>query len=391
MKILNGLMLVVAVSLWTALASAGTVVIHDSTGFLPSGDVAQLQTDQGAWPFDVHVLVEKTANQAALEDDAHKAVTSPNVLVIGIDPTHHRTVVRFGTGTGVKAGDYDSVSQAGNAHFRAGEKVQAIEAILIRAKASKDAVTAISTSATPVVVQGGLSTGTWLFISLLVVGFAGLAIWLYRRSKKNEESFKQALDENKLETQELRSRNIEESDWADGLRRANAAREQSRATGQPVVTATQRQSVSAPTTYQPPVASAPAYVPPPRPVYAPATAYAAPQVVVQQSSSNNDGFLTGLLVGETLSSGRRERDVIIERDREVVREDRSYRSSRRDDDDAGGSSSSWDDSSSSTSSTSDDAGGSTTSWDPPSAPSFDSGDSGGSNDGGGGGGSWDDS
>lgn len=348
------------VTLYATTASAGTIIVRDSANFVPASDVSKLQLDATQWPFDVHVLAEVAPDHNTLEDDAHNSVDNPNVLVIAVDPTHHKTIVRFGNATGVKPGDYDSISQAGNAHFRSHEIAQGIEAIVIRSVASKQATVAISVSNAPVVVQQGLSAPTWFLIALFAGSLAGIVIWLVRKSRKDRESFEKALDDNRLETSELMSRNVEamtsDSQWG-------AVAGATPAVPTPAVRPPSTYSARAPRTYARP-AVAPVYTQP---------------VVIQQNNSND--FLTGMLVGEMLED---KRDVVVER--EVVRERREETSY-----DSGGSSSSSDSGSSSWgSSSSDDSGGSSSSWDSgSSSDSSSSSDSGGGGfDSGGGSSSW---
>lgn len=324
--------------LWAASASAGTLSVRDSTGWIPSGDVATLRSEAAQWPFDVHVLVENAPSFHALEGDAH-SWTDSGSMTIAIDPSHHKTVVRFGNGTGVKAGDFDSISAAGNANFRSHEVRQGLEAIVARAQASRESSVAMSQSNAPVTVvrHEGLGFGAWLLIVLGFFALCGFVVWLVRRHNRDRRSFERALDENRLETSELLSRNVDQMTLPDAS----------------YAPAPSGQYAAPSRSY-----SSPAYVPPPAPVYV-----QQPPVIVHQGGGGD--FLTGVLVGEALSEPHR-REVYVER--EVVREEPVYHESSHSQtsDDSGGSSSSWDSGSS-------DIGSS--SWD--SGSSFDSGSSGG--------------
>lgn len=352
-----------------------TFGIHDSPGFVPSGDVAALKAEGSSWPFDVHLLVENASSFDALENDAHNAVTAPNVMAIAIDPQLHKTVVRFGTGTGVKAGDYDSIAKAGNAHLRAGEVKQAIDAIVTRAVASRQATTAISASSEPVVLHQGLSGGEWFLLILIAAAGCGFVYWLWRRWVRSQEAFARALDDNRLETAELRSHNANEAAWEAKIGETTRPAANSVA---PRAAAPVRRTATRPTVVASPVVVQPV----------------APAVVV---APQNDRFVEGMLIGDMLSNRPERETRIVER--EVVRE-----SPRSNDD--GGSSSGWGSGSSSdysTPSTSSDSGGSSSSWDSGGSSSSDSGSSswdsgssgggfdsggGGGFDGGGGGGDW---
>jgi hypothetical protein len=332
-------------------ARAGTFMERerDGTHLLNSGDLSYLTNASRTMPFDLRVLFETTSSVDELETDAHEAVASANVVVVAIDPSHHKTIVRFGTATGVKAGDFDSISKAGNAHFRSGEWAAGIEAIAIRAKASRDAVVALSQSNEPVVVQGGLDPWAWGLIAALVVGFAGLALWIWRKGKHERAQYEKVLNETTAEAQELRSRNIKEADWESKI---GAAAPTAPASASRVAAPVRRQRGRTVQT----------------------VAVPQPQVIVRDGGND---FLTGMLVGESMN--RPAPTTVVER--EVVHER-----------DSGGSSSSYDSGSSSSDSSSSDSGGSSSSWDS-GGGSFDSGgggfDSGGGGfDGGGSGSSW---
>jgi hypothetical protein len=374
--------------LWSGLAFAGTLNrSHDADSMLnlSSGDVAQLQQDVGKVPFDVRLLVESAPSVSALGNDAHQAIEGfPNSMVIAIDPAGH-IAVRFGKGVGVKPGDFDSISKSGNAHFHNHEWVAGIETIVLRAQASAQSTTAISQSSTPIYVkqEQGLSTGTWVLIVVLVCGFAGLAIWLYRRNRKDREEYKRVLDETREEAAELRSRNVDEMTLPEND-----------------PPAPRRSPTPAPTrsaSYSRERAPLPASVPysPPARTYAPAPVQAPVIInnpVPMYGNSYGGGgsdLLTGMLIGESLERPRVvEREVIVERE---------ARHSYSRDDDAGGGGSTFDGGSSSfSSSTSDDAGGSSSTFDSSGSDSSFSSDSSsssdssfsdsGSSDGGGGGG-----
>lgn len=369
---------------------------------LTSGDVAQLQKDVAGMPFDVQLLVENVSTIAALGQDAHAAVTGPGIMVLAIDPVAGHVLTRFGKSTGVKPSDFDSISKAGNAHFHNHEWVAGIETVAIRAQASAQTSTGIAQSSAPVVVEHGLSGGTWLLIALLGAGFIGIIVWLYRRSQRDREGYEKALDANRLETADLVGRNVEEMTLPDDPHTRNAkvlfpdstpspgrtvdgdgylqpkSRRRTVQSAQPTMS---RRSAVQPTS-QPPWTG-------PRSTYSSAPVPVTP--VVTTAVMPEDRFAEGLLIGEALS--RPEREMVVEREVPSRRHSRS-RVRDDDDDDSGGSDSVFDGGRSNfTTSQSDDAGGSDSSYTPStssddSSPSIDIG--GGSSDidtGGGGGGS----
>jgi membrane protein implicated in regulation of membrane protease activity len=340
-------------------------VIRDRAGAIAAQDAAHLQSE--SWPFDVHVLVESASSFDALVDDAHAAVTSPSVVVIALDTAHHKVAVRFGTNTGVKQGDFDSVSKAGNAHFHAGEIRDGIDAILLRAQASAQSAVAMSESNAPVVVQEGLSGGAWAGIIILFAIVAGTVVWLWRRSRKDRDSFEKTLNDSRDQVAELRAHNAREADWEDSIQANQKGWTAAKRPAPEPAPVTRRET-------PPPRYAAPAYGgPPPAPVYI----NNPPPVIVNQGGSGGSGYVEGMLMGEILSQPR-EREVIVERE-VVVREER----------DAGGGSSDWGGSKSSYDdppAPSPDAGGGGSSWDSGGGGGFDSGGGGGGSDGGGGGG-----
>ena len=354
---------------------------------LTPGDVAQLQKDAADMPFDVQLLVENVSTIAALGQDAHAAVTGPNIMVLAIDPVAGHVLTRFGKSTGVKPSDFDSISKAGNAHFHNHEWVAGIETVVIRAQASAQTSTGIAQSSAPVVVEHGLSGGTWLLIALLGAGFVGIIVWLYRRSQRDREGYEKALDANRLETAELVSRNVEEMT----LPSTTPSRRRTVQSTQPAMN--RRSATQAPLPPSVPWTG-------PRATYSSAPVDTRPVVTTAvMPAPADDRFAEGLLIGEALA--RPEREVVVEREERPTR--RHHRARVRDDDDdndSGGGGSVFDGGGSSfTPSTSDDAGGSDSSYTPSSDDSsgggtsidiggsssdFDIGGGGGCNDSGGG-------
>lgn len=355
------------------------ISINDPINLLSSSDGDHLQSASERWGFETHILIRKTDTTAALDDQAHAQMTGPGVVVIAVDPINHRTAVRFGTGTHVKAGDFDSIAKAGNAHFRAGEWAAGIEAIGVRAQASAQSKVAMSVSNEPVIIQNGLTTGAWVAIGFMFVSVIGLAVWWWRRSRKELEKAAAALEQNRLETGELISHNarkLDEDSFDDRLA-ARQRRSREEHAGLALDSRLASRSPGGLGGRTLPTGAAPigptGHTGPTYPGGG-AGGYSGPNpatVIINQQPSN-DGFLTGLLVGEALQPHQ----TVIER--EVVRE--RY----EDPPDSGGSSSPFDGSSSSSGdSGSSDSGGSDSSYDPGG-----SSDSGGGGDSGGGDASW---
>jgi len=402
---------VVAFSLVGGLAQAGTFQVRQGTDFLKFSEYNELQAKAQDWPFDVHLLAESTETLQVLEDRAHDWVNGPNVMVVAIDPVHHRVVTRYGTGLQVKTGDYDSITAAGNTHFRAQENAQGVVAIVTRAKASSEAKVALVGQEEPIIIQGGLSTGTWVGLSLLFVLVCGVAVWIWRRNKQEREEFERALDENRLETAELRARNIEHMTLPEPSHTTPYRQTPVGLPGSELFKVRQPVGPQAPTKPRVPECDDPScpsnneftkeevdrhfgrirstsptlpkvrntHPTLPRIVHRPAVA---PPVVIQQSGPD---FTTGLILGDALGRRHHDREVVRPTyeptpytppppppDPEPTRS--SYGSSSSD---SGGSSSSYSGSSSSYggSSSSYDSGGSSSSYD--SGSSSGGGDSGG--------------
>jgi hypothetical protein len=319
------LLILSALLLWSSIAQAGTLVVHDSTGTLTSSDESALKSDASDWPFDVNLLLEAVSSKSMLENDAHAAVTRPNVVAIALDPVHHKIVTRFGASTGVKVVDFDTITSAGNAHFHSGEWRQGIEAVALRAKASAQTSAGVVVSSTPVIVEQhqGLAWSTWLIIALLVGALVSVVVWVWRKARYG-------LQEIREEAAEMRSHNIKEQSWEDSVQRTSV-----------------RQRMPSPF-----VAAAPRG-------YAVSTS-AAPTTVVVNNDHGSGDLATGIILGEALADRRQpvvEREVVYEKPSRSV--------------DGGGSDSSW--GSGSSSSSSSDSGGSSSSYDSGGSSSFDSG------------------
>jgi uncharacterized membrane protein YgcG len=362
------LLVIAALLCWSAIASAGTLSVKDSNHWIPSGDVDALKSEFNGNRFDIHILVESAANLSVLENDAHRAVTSPNVLAIAIDPNAKKTVVRVGSQTGIKVGDFDTIASAGNVHFRSREIRQGLEAIIFRATASSQSTTAIVNSTTPVVVQRteGLSAGAWIAI---VLGFAcliGFIVWLVRRQKEKDD----LINENRLIMSELHldaASRLEQDEEANFDRRISKV--QAAPVRRTVIQRSQPQVVVQQQPQQVIVQQQPQVVMQPPVMYSPTfmayDAFGNPMIGGrynyrgQMMYDPTGALIEGMILGAELDalSGSRYNSREIIHEREIVHD--NY--------DNGGSASSWDNSGSSSSwgdssSSSNDSGGSSSDW-----------------------------
>src|SRR6266540_3974652 len=94
------LAVVVAVLLYTLSAVAGTLQLRDTANLLAAEDKAQLHSEGTRFPFDVRVVItSEYADRESFSRHVSAQLANPNMVVVGIDPTHRRTSVHFGTGT----------------------------------------------------------------------------------------------------------------------------------------------------------------------------------------------------------------------------------------------------------------------------------------------------
>jgi hypothetical protein len=162
--------------LWSTTALAGELSVRDSTNWIPANDVAQLHSDSKNWPFDVNILIENVSNLNALESDARGLVNKPSTMVIAIDPTHRKTVVRFGASVGVQASDYNDISAAGNSDFKLNFIRQGLDAIVAKAVSSRNPASGTDTSSD----KPGISN-MWIFFIVSALFGGGLLIVLLIR------------------------------------------------------------------------------------------------------------------------------------------------------------------------------------------------------------------
>lgn len=330
--------------------------IQDLTGRLSSVDHSALEGMRT--PLDVKVLFTSADTRIGLEMQVHDMVTTANTLAIGVDPLHHYAFVHFGTGTGIRHGDYIPIERAGNGEFHLGNWGAGVRAIVNAASAASS-----QTQQSEVVIQQPVTVvehhaAVWPYL----LGFGLLAAacllawrWMRRRSISIENAAQEARDE----AQEMRARNIEEQGWHDRLGEKMGATPAA-SPAQPVA-----QIRSIPPAMD--VLAVPGPLPRPTretvfrqpPYQQPSYAPAAVPIIVNQGSND---LLTNMLLIDALE--RPQREIV----REVVREP-VY--------DWGGGSSS-------------DSGGGGSSFDSGGSPSDSGGggggDFGGGSDGGGGGG-----
>lgn len=364
-RLLSFMATIMAILLITLSTFAGSTSIRDNVGLLSAADRDQLLTTGFQWPFDATVLIENVEKDT-LRAHASSQVTAPNMVVIALSPTKRSTVVRFGSGTNVDQGHWESIAKADNGAFKEDRWRTGIEAIGFRAKvAVEEARLSVAapqrpqTTNLPVHEQNAI-TAMWMAIGLTAVFFAALAWWMVRRHRRQTDELQAAADKLSCEAADIASKTItmeerrEREKW-EGVERGEGRGTETiyrRNTSRPV-----RVSHDLPRTQ-------PVHVPvqpsAPAPVYTTQTT-----TVVHERGGGSSDFAMGLLVGDALN------------DRHSDHHHHHYESpappSSRKNYDSGGSSSSW--GSVFESNSSSDSGGSGSSWDSSSSSSFDSGGS----------------
>lgn len=191
------------------------VYIHDDASTFSSADIATLQGEAARWPFTLHVLTRATSSKAELASLVHQCITGPDIVCVGLDAANHRTETHFGTATGVRPQDFNSVAAAGNASFKTGNWRGGIEAIADQAKVSTQASSAVVVvqqaapeSLSPIVGWSIVAVAAWLVAAFIV--------WRVRKQQRDLSAKLNAdMAGFREETEQLRSRNSEEQDWHD--------------------------------------------------------------------------------------------------------------------------------------------------------------------------------
>lgn len=321
-------------------AFAWTTKVQDPAGILSAGEADALRAKE--FPFDVNVLVGVYPNRQVLDQAVHNCVDGPNLLCVGIDPTHRFSYTHFGSGLNIPTSEFNSIATSGNPYFKNERWADGVISIAEKTNSVRISHVSLTSNGSVVVVPSVLTKTAdvgfswWVFGSVIFV-LAAVGLLAARRAKKTAEKLNEDMEDFRSEADEMRTRNIEEQGWHDQMK--GKVDKKKRATKA--------------TKLLPSTATAPLIVEHNRP----------PSVVVQQDSGINS-----LLAYEIGRSSARQETV-----REIERPTPSYVS--RSNDDGGGGGSSFGGSS---------GGGG---WDGGGGGgSFDSGGGGGFDSGGGGGG-----
>lgn len=316
--------------------------------FAPQGfseqDTSRIIAKAQDWTFNLKATMAEFTSKNALEQATHECVQTPSDVCVFLDPSHRWTSVHFGNATGVPVNQFNIISAAGNSFFRtkdfAGGVIAIGERTAYSVKQAQQAAEAALTAPTPTATQTvaktseeGLSTFWIVFLTLLG---AGLITWglvaLYRRQQRLDAD----MDSFREERNEFLDANVN---------RILEDKPKTTTVAAPVFNTSRTQ-----------------------PVYKPAPVSVPSPTVVHHHHNSNDGFVTGMLVGQALNPpAPRVVERVIERPAPVRRPDPEPEPERKRE------SSSW------FSDSSSDSGGGSSSW---------GGDSGGGSDSGGGGSDW---
>ena len=120
-----------------ATALAGTLQHRDTTGSLSADDATALRSAAQTYPFDARVVLgSEWASRESFDRAVGQLVAAPDMVVVGVDPVHHRTSVHFGVGTHIARARWRAIEDAGDGWFRQGQWRSGVEAILAAANAS---------------------------------------------------------------------------------------------------------------------------------------------------------------------------------------------------------------------------------------------------------------
>src|SRR6202021_34132 len=102
-------------------ANAGTLTMRDDAQVFSPGDADRLRAVVAQAPFDARLVTTTVyADQAGLSRFVGQLVSEPDMVVVGIDPTHRHVQVHFGTGSRIPEAQWPVIERAGNDAFKRG-------------------------------------------------------------------------------------------------------------------------------------------------------------------------------------------------------------------------------------------------------------------------------
>jgi len=169
-------------------ANAGSLVMRDEAQIFTPADTTQLRAVVATAPFDARLVTTTSyADQPGFSRFVGTLVSEPNMVVIGIDPQHHRVQVHFGTGSHIPQADWPAIERAGNDAFKrsaweegGADIFRAASTAVTRGGGA--ATTPVTSPAAPAADSGGSFLGVGLVIMLVVgVILAAVLFAVFRR------------------------------------------------------------------------------------------------------------------------------------------------------------------------------------------------------------------
>jgi hypothetical protein len=176
--------LVVTTVAFAPAAYAGTLRVEDDAGDLTSQSIQQIQRVVAGAPFDGRLVVTTRYEDAQdLSRYVGTLVTSPDLVVVGLDPAHRHVQVHFGTGSGVARSEWANIERAGNDDFRKADWAGGAAAIFRTAAQSTSGEVAPQAgrpAAQPVVGHSFFGMALTMF---LLIAVAAIAIGFFARRR----------------------------------------------------------------------------------------------------------------------------------------------------------------------------------------------------------------
>jgi hypothetical protein len=157
-------------------ADAGVLKVRDDIHALSADDIGRLRHIVDGEPFDARLLVTgDSSSQEDLSRVVGSLVSEPDMVVVGLDPRHHRVQVHFGEQSGIPQAAWAGIERAGNDAFRQGDWAAGVAAIL------QTAATRVQTPGAPGAAAGRPSLLGPGLLLLALAGIIGAALLFSRR------------------------------------------------------------------------------------------------------------------------------------------------------------------------------------------------------------------
>lgn len=154
--------------------------IHDDARLFDAAGTQRINAAN--LPFELHVLTSTSASsRAGLEALVHDTVDGPNVVALGVDPTHRWVVARFGTGTGIAPSQWAAIVASGNSEFRDARWADGVLEIANNAARSR-MQTSVSVAAHE---EPSSNLGIWIGGGLVVAVVAVIGVHWWRKRRRD--------------------------------------------------------------------------------------------------------------------------------------------------------------------------------------------------------------